>query len=74
MVVLTAAIAIYIPALGAIGYVPATILLMIAIMRCLGYRNTRIAFLVSTGSTLATFAIFRVLLGVPLPLGAVFFG
>lgn len=66
---LSGAIAAYVFILDKVGYLLSTIVLMLAVMYALGYRNGKKAFLVALCSVLATFVVFRFLLGVPLPLG-----
>lgn len=66
---LSGAIAVYILILDKAGYIASTIGLMLAVMYALGYRSGKKAVLVAVCSVLAAFAVFRFLLGVPLPLG-----
>ncbi len=69
---LTGIIAVYILVLDRIGYVISTIGLVLAVIYALGYgnRNRNRAILAALCSVLLAFAVFRFLLGVPLPLGA----
>ena len=70
VILLTGIIAVYILVLDRIGYVVSTIGLVLAIIYALGYRNRNRAILAALCSVLLAFAVFRFLLGVPLPLGA----
>lgn len=66
---LVGSIALYALILDKIGYAVSTVGLMLTVMYAFGYRSGKKAFLVSVCSVLAAFIVFRLLLGVPLPLG-----
>lgn len=62
----------YVLLLKIAGFLPMTALLGIITIRCLGYRNWRNNMTVSGIVTLIAYAIFSLLLKVPLPMGALF--
>jgi putative tricarboxylic transport membrane protein len=70
---LLAALVLYVPLLEPVGYPIATIALCTAALRVLESRWS-VALGVSIGIALATFFLFKRVLGIELPVGALFFG
>lgn len=68
MLVTLAALAVYVLVLRRLGYVISTLLLVGFIIRALGYKNYPVLVLCSILTVGAVFLLFKVLLGVPLPL------
>ncbi|MDD2207493.1 MAG: tripartite tricarboxylate transporter TctB family protein [Aminobacterium sp.] len=62
-------IAVYILILPKAGYLVSSLALMLFIMCNLGYANKKRALITAILSVFVIFAVFRFLLGVPLPLG-----
>jgi len=67
--IILAALSIYALALSSIGYIPCTLLLGIFIIRILGYKYWFKNILFCILVTALTFSVFRLILGVPLPMG-----
>jgi putative tricarboxylic transport membrane protein len=62
------AMALYVALFRAIGYLIDTILLCAYVITTLGYKNYKVTALTSLGVTVIVFVLFRIVLGVPLPL------
>lgn len=57
----------YVALFKLVGYLIDTFLLCSYVIIALGYKNYKVAVLYSAGTTVVVFAIFKLLLGVPLP-------
>lgn len=64
LVVLT----LYVALFRVIGYIIDTVLLCAYVITTLGYKNYKVTVLTSLGVTVVVFALFKIVLGVPLPL------
>jgi len=62
------ALALYVALFKVIGYILDTILLCGYVITTLGYKNYKTMVLTSVGVTVVVFALFKMVLGVPLPL------
>jgi predicted ferric reductase len=61
-------LALYVALFKVIGYIIDTILLCAYVITTLGYKNYKVTILTSLGVTVVVFALFKIVLGVPLPL------
>jgi len=62
------ALALYVAMFKLIGYVLSTFLLCAFVITTLGYKNHKLTAFTSAGVTLVVFVLFKIVLGVPLPL------
>jgi len=67
LAVIAAAVVAYVFGVGTLGFFTSTIIMLPLLSISLGYRNWPIAILVTLGFAAVLYAVFRLLLSVPLP-------
>lgn len=68
VIVVFIALVLYVALFKLIGYVLSTFFLCAYVITTLGYKNYKLTMLISVGVTLVVFVLFKIVLGVPLPL------
>ncbi|MDX2482932.1 MAG: tripartite tricarboxylate transporter TctB family protein [Pseudodonghicola sp.] len=72
LAIIATAVVIYALGIGTLGYFTSTIIMLPALSISLGYRNWLVAILVTLGFAAVLYAVFRLLLSVPLPAETLF--
>jgi asparagine N-glycosylation enzyme membrane subunit Stt3 len=63
---------VYILVLRWIGYIVSSIVLIFSVILILGYKKKKRVFIISLASVTVIYLIFKIILGVPLPMGFIF--
>lgn len=69
VIILTIGLIIYTAIVKWVGHIIATIFIVIYVISVLGYQKNKTKITVAILSTLLIFSVFKMILGVPLPLG-----